>query len=556
MINDLLYKEIIERMKEFQSKLNYKTLGTEVLLLSLMSIEDSMTNLILKELKISIDDVLEIINNSYYLREPKNYTHTLKQVFDKAYQLQKNKDFVYDEAYLYSLLEYKDCVALEILSSFKIQGNQITEELLNALEYLENDEKLLINLTQKAKNKELNKLIGRKNVIELIDNVLSKKQKNNCMLIGPAGVGKSGIVEGLAYYYFRKNKNYTIYQLEIGSLLAGTKYRGDLEEKLMDIMDTIKGENTILFIDEIHNIINNNTSENTIDIGNLLKPYLARSTIKCIGATTTEEYYKTIAKDKALARRFKNIIINEPSTKETINILNGIKNDFEDFYKIKYDNKIINKIVHSSNYFHSLNNPDKAIDIMDECGINTVKNKQNIVSEKILKKVIYNGLGINIKKSIHYIKNSSINDSNKKQIIKYLNLKYDKYICSLTVSKDNKIKVINDFKKIFNLNNESILELDVNDYSSEHTLSSLLGTSPGYVGYEDGGIITKHILRNNISLIIFNNYVQNTNSLINKKIINKILNNGYLLDYQGNKVKFINTVILFQTNKEKRIGLY
>jgi ATP-dependent Clp protease ATP-binding subunit ClpA len=376
------------------------------------------------------------------------------------------------------------------------------------------------------------------------------------MLIGPAGVGKSGIVEGLAYYYFRKNKNYTIYQLEIGSLLAGTKYRGDLEEKLMDIMDTIKGENTILFIDEIHNIINNNTSENTIDIGNLLKPYLARSTIKCIGATTTEEYYKTIAKDKALARRFKNIIINEPNTKETINILNGIKNDFEDFYKIKYDNKIINKIVYSSNYFHSLNNPDKAIDIMDECGINTVKNKQNIVSEKILKKVIYNGLGINIKKSIHYIKNSSINDSNKKQIIKYLNLKYDKYICSLTVSKDNKIKVINDFKKIFNLNNESILELDVNDYSSEHTLSSLLGTSPGYVGYEDGGIITKHILRNNISLIIFNNYVQNTNSLINKKIINKILNNGYLLDYQGNKVKFINTVILFQTNKEKRIGLY
>lgn len=555
MINDLLYKEIIERMKEIQLKLNYKTLGTEVLLLSLMSIEDSMTNLILTELNVTIDDVFDIINNNYYLRKQSIYTYLLKKVFDRAYELQKNKDYVYDEAYLYALLEQKNCAALEILSNFEIEGNQIIDELTNALEYLEKDEKLLINLTQKARNKELNKLIGRKNIIEEIDSILSKKQKNNCMLIGPAGVGKSGIVEGLAYHYLKQKKQYTIYQLDIGSLIAGTKYRGDLEEKIMDVIDIITQKNIILFIDEIHNIMNNNSSENSIDIANLLKPYLARSNIKCIGATTIEEYHKTISKDKALSRRFKNIIIKEPSIKETINILNGIKDEYENFYNIKYDENIINKIVYSSDYFHNLNNPDKSIDIMDECGINTIKVKQKNVNDKILKKVVYSGIGLNIKKAIHYTKNTKLDEETKKNIFKYLNLKHDKLICSLKINKDNKKITVEEFKKIFNLNNENILEIDVNDYSNEHTISTLLGTSPGYVGYDDGGILSKHVMRNNINLIIFNNYIEDINNIFNKKIINKILNNGYIIDFQGNKVNFINTIVLFQVDNKKRIGL-
>lgn len=556
MINDLLYKEIIERMNEFQLKLGYKTAGTEILLLSLMSIEDSMTNLILAELGIKTDDIIQVINESYYLREPSTYTYTLKQVFDNAYELQKNKDFVYDEAYLYSLLEQKNCTALEILSNFEIEGNQISDELLNALQYLEEDDKLLINLTQKAKSKELNKLIGRKNILETIDNVLSKKQKNNCMLIGPAGVGKSGIVEGLAYYYLKYKKNYTIYQLDIGSLVAGTKYRGDLEEKLMDVLENIKGKNNILFIDEIHNIMNNSTSENSVDIGNLLKPYLARSTIKCIGATTIDEYYKTIGKDKALSRRFKTILIKEPSYNETIQILNGIKKDYEKYYNISYSCEVIKKIVSSSRYFHNLNNPDKSIDIMDECGIYTQKKKQANVKVKTIKEVIYNGLGINIKKANHYLKNSDLTENIKKRIFMYLNLLIDLYICLIEINNEKKSYYVNQFKKIFSLNNENILEIDINDYNNEHMLSTLLGTSPGYVGYEDGGLLSKHILRNNISLVIFNNYEENKNNIFNKKIINKIINNGYLIDYQGNKINFNNTIILLNKRKETRIGLY
>ena len=137
MVNDLLYKEIIERMTEYQSKLDYDTMGTEVLLLALMSIEDSMTNLILKELNVTIDDILEVIKESYYLRETKNFSYTLTKVLENAYSLQKEKEFVYDEAYLYSILECENCVALEILSNLKIEGKQISEELMNALSYLE-----------------------------------------------------------------------------------------------------------------------------------------------------------------------------------------------------------------------------------------------------------------------------------------------------------------------------------------------------------------------------------------------------------------------------------
>ncbi len=554
MNNDLIQKEILERMDEYRNKINYNCLGTEVLLLSLMSIEDSMTNLILTELNVKEEDILNIINDSIYIRDELPYTYTLKKVFSKVEEYQKEKNYIYDEAYLYSILDIKNCVALNILSSLQIEGNLISEELRNALSYLEeDDEHLLINLTKKAKNNQLNKLIGRKDILETIDNVLSKKQKNNCMLIGEAGVGKSGIVEGLANYYYKNNKDYIIYQLDIGSLLAGTRYRGDLEEKVINLIDKIEGENIILFIDEIHNIVNNNSNENSVDIGNLLKPYLARSTIKCIGATTIAEYHKTIGKDKALARRFKNIHINETNIIETINILKGIKKDYEEFYKIKYSDEIIKLIVYSSSYFHNLNNPDKSIDILDECGAISKKKKMKEVSVGILKQVIFNGLGVKINKIYKLVNSSKINDFNKKKILDYFNLNTNKYICDIKVTNENKNLILYDLMKIFNLDNESILELDVNDYTNEHNISTLLGTSPGYVGYEDSGILSKQILRHNINIIILNNYIDN-NTMFNKKIINKIKEQGYLIDYQGNKLNFINTILLFNEINEKRIG--
>lgn len=548
MYNDLLHKEVVKKIEKYRNDLSYVTLGTETLLLALLDIEDSLTCLILNELGVYKNDILDIINNSIYIRDGSLYTHALKNIFKRAEELANEKDFVYDEAYLYSLLENENTVAMDILNHFHIEGKNIIEELEHALKVLEEDNAILINLTKKAKNKELNKFIGRTNYIDSVDTVLNKKQKNNCMLIGPAGVGKSGIVEGLAEYYWHEHPYLTIYQLDIGSLIAGTRYRGDLEEKLMDVLESIKGKDNILFIDEIHNILNNSNNENSIDIGNLLKPYLARSLIKCIGATTVDEYHKTIAKDKALARRFKNIYVFEPNYLETKEILMGIKKDFEDFYQVRYSKDIIDKIIQASSYLTSLNNPDKAIDVMDECGIYAKKNGYTIISFGIVKEVIFNSLGLNIKKCLEKVKKTS--SDIKQSLHEYFNFCSSKYIMfKETFDTDY---YINQFQEILNIDNSSVLVIDANDYNSEHLISTLLGASPGYVGYEDGGILSKQILEHNINIIVFKNYSKG--DFLDKKIISKLFSFGLIKDYRGRSLNFKNSIILLEPIKMNKIG--
>ena len=548
MYNDLLHKEVVEKIEKYRNDLSYVTLGTETLLLALLDIEDSLTCLILNELGVYKNDILDIINNSIYIRDGSLYTHALKNIFKRAEELANEKVFVYDEAYLYSLLENENTVAMDILNHFHIEGKNIIEELEHALKVLEEDNAILINLTKKAKNKELNKFIGRTNYIDSVDTVLNKKQKNNCMLIGPAGVGKSGIVEGLAEYYWHEHPYLTIYQLDIGSLIAGTRYRGDLEEKLMDVLESIKGKDNILFIDEIHNILNNSNNENSIDIGNLLKPYLARSLIKCIGATTVDEYHKTIAKDKALARRFKNIYVFEPNYLETKEILMGIKKDFEDFYQVRYSKDIIDKIIQASSYLTSLNNPDKAIDVMDECGIYAKKNGYTIISFGIVKEVIFNSLGLNIKKCLEKVKKTS--SDIKQSLHQYFNFCSSKYIMfKETFDTDY---YINQFQEILNIDNSSVLVIDANDYNSEHLISTLLGASPGYVGYEDGGILSKQILEHNINIIVFRNYSKG--DFLDKKIISKLFSFGLIKDYRGRNLNFKNSIILLESIKMNKIG--
>lgn len=548
MYNDLLHKEVVKKIEKYRNDLSYVTLGTETLLLALLDIEDSLTCLILNKLGVYKNDILDIINNSIYIRDGSLYTHALKNIFKRAEELANEKDFVYDEAYLYSLLENENTVAMDILNHFHIEGKNIIEELEHALKVLEEDNAILINLTKKAKNKELNKFIGRTNYIDSVDTVLNKKQKNNCMLIGPAGVGKSGIVEGLAEYYWHEHPYLTIYQLDIGSLIAGTRYRGDLEEKLMDVLESIKGKDNILFIDEIHNILNNSNNENSIDIGNLLKPYLARSLIKCIGATTVDEYHKTIAKDKALARRFKNIYVFEPNYLETKEILMGIKKDFEDFYQVRYSKDIIDKIIQASSYLTSLNNPDKAIDVMDECGIYAKKNGYTIISFGIVKEVIFNSLGLNIKKCLEKVKKTS--SDIKQSLHQYFNFCSSKYIMfKETFDTDY---YINQFQEILNIDNSSVLVIDANDYNSEHLISTLLGASPGYVGYEDGGILSKQILEHNINIIVFRNYSKG--DFLDKKIISKLFSFGLIKDYRGRSLNFKNSIILLEPIKMNKIG--
>ncbi len=551
MVDDILYNDIIHFMEKTKKEMHCFCLGTEMLLLALISIPDSMTNLILKELRITKENIIDKINHSYFLRKENHYTSCLEEVIHQAQKLESEKEYVYDEAYLYSLLSSDDNAAINILRGFEIEGRIILDELNNALDYLQQESNILINITKMAKEGKNNPFIGRKDYLERMDRILSKKQKNNCMLIGLAGVGKSGLVEGLANLYLTEKPTITIYRLDLGSVLAGTRYRGDLEERLMDVLDDIKNQNCILFIDEIHNILSTGYAENSMDIANILKPYLARSNIKCIGATTIEEYYKYIDKDKALARRFQNIYVTEPKQEECYTILQGIKKDYENFHNVKYTDEVIYYIIKASSYISNRYFPDKAIDLLDECGLYTRRKHKEIVDALDIQELILENKGIN--KNLSLEKLNKVSNNIKNDLYNYLTFNIEKYILWLNCNNDEEIKQYQkEIMDILSLNEEHVLEIDFHDYTDQHQLSTLLGTSPGYVGYDEGGILSNHILKHDISIVIFKNMSKENRLLF--KMIDKIKNTGKIKDYKGNDLIFKNTCLLFLEEKKEKIG--
>ena len=233
-----------------------------------------------------------------------------------------------------------------------------------------------INLVEKAARGKIDPLIGRKNEVQRIIHLLCRRKKNNPLLVGEPGVGKSALVEGLAYRIHKGDvhpvlKNVHIYNLDLGSLVAGTKYRGDFEKRLKDILTEIRfNPNIVLFIDEIHTMVGaGGTYSGTLDVSNLLKPALANGEIKCIGATTYKEFQNVLEKDTALLRRFQRIDINEPTSEETVKILHGLKKNYEEFYNLEYTEEAIKATVKfSERYIHNQFLPDKAIDLLDEAG--------------------------------------------------------------------------------------------------------------------------------------------------------------------------------------------
>ena len=245
--------------------------------------------------------------------------------------------------------------------------------------------KIGVNLNEEVKNINADQVIGRKKEIKNLIEILKRKNKNNVLLIGEAGVGKTAIVEGLADLINKKEvpdflKNTTIYSLNVGSLIAGTKYRGEFEEKLTKIIDELESaEDIIVFIDEVHTIVGAGGAEGAIDASNILKPALARGKLKIIGATTTIEYKNTIEKDKALDRRFQKLFVQEPTLEETIFILNQIKSNYEEYHKVIIPNNIISKTVELTNkYIKGRKNPDKSIDIIDEmCALVSLSKNNN-----------------------------------------------------------------------------------------------------------------------------------------------------------------------------------
>lgn len=492
--------------------------------------------------------------NSVILDEILNHKNEIK-IIDFLEKL------IQDDRTYSSFLLQKHGMSLEKIQDFK-QNSEI-----------ENLNSYASDLTLLAQKGKIDPLIGRKFELERIVQILSRRKKNNPILIGEAGVGKTAIIEGLALAIAEKKvpknlQNAKIFSLDIAGLLSGTKYRGDFEKRIKEVLEGLqKLPNAILFIDEIHTIVGAGaTGESHTDFSNLLKPALSNGALKCIGATTFMEYKNTFDKNKALSRRFAKINVDEPSQEEAFQILQGLKSKYEDFHKIKFSDEILQQAVAwGKKFFSDKYLPDSAIDLIDELGASYVfntKTKKN-ADIKDLEKVLA--------KMTHHHKMFEF-DQNKALMNLSLNLKakifgqdevIDKVVATLKqsftgfknsnnprgvflftgssgVGKTELCKVLAEF---LGLNLE---RFDMSEYAEKHSISKLIGSPAGYVGYEDGGLLSNAVRKNPFSLILFDEIEKAHPDLSNTFL--QIFDNAELTDNSGLKADFKNTIIIMTSN--------
>ena len=433
-----------------------------------------------------------------------------------------------------------------------------------------------VNLNKLVSEGKIDPLIGREPEVERVVQILCRRRKNNPLLVGEAGVGKTAIAEGLAKKIVDKDipsvlENMTIYSLDLGALIAGTKYRGDFEQRLKTVIKQLgEQKDSILFIDEIHTIIGaGSASGGTLDASNILKPALARGNIKCIGATTYQEFRSVFEKDHALTRRFQKIDVEEPTVKNTIEILKGLKTHFESHHNVKFtNNALISAAELSAKFLNDRRLPDKAIDIIDEAGaaqriLPKSKQKKNIGSKEI-EDVIAKIARIPAK-NINKDDRSSLR--NLERDLKAVIFGQDKAIETLS----NAIKMsrsgigpidrpIGSFlfsgptgvgktevarQLAYTLGIE-LIRIDMSEYMERHSVSKLIGAPPGYVGYDQGGILTEQVNKNPYSVLLLDEIEKANPDIFN--ILLQVMDNGTLTDSNGRKTDFRNVTIIMTTN--------
>lgn len=553
--------KIIEDAKSIASNLNSKVVGSEHLLLALYQAKDSICRFLLQEKNISYENLLDALNNITVIHKCEDkeikFTDKFQEIILKTEELIKEVDsnYVFDEHIFYAMLEDASNVGVEILNLLGLNITELMEDIEDIFSFFDDEieDNTYPYLTNLSKKEIVHPFIKRDNYIERINYILDKKQKNNPLLIGTAGVGKTAIIEGLAKI---RTKD-IIFQLDLGATISGTKYRGELEEKILKAMEYVKEQNAILFIDEIHNVVGAGSNDGSLDIANILKPYLSRNDISIIGATTLEEYYKFIDKDKALMRRFQPLFISEPSIKETKEILSGIKLSYESFHNVNIPNNILDLIIDKTNiYVPQRSFPDKAIDVLDEIGARKKYDKyKNLSLETLVDDVIKDTTNINVIDK-DTIKKIDLNYNILKQYYLRFSSRFKEYpnIFTYMVEENfNPRYLIEDLFKIFKFKEEMYLEIDLNNYSDPTMMSNLLGSSKGYVGYDQGGILSEHILKYPISLIYFKNYEKAHNQI--KIVLEKIMNNSFFIDNKGRKINLQNTMFIFDSaNTNKNLG--
>ena len=633
-------RNIIVLAKQEMKKLKHPYVGSEHLLLAILKDENNVSNTLKNynlDYKKLRDEIINIIGVGSRESEWFLYTPLLKRIFETAIiDSKENNSDVTIEHLFNALLEEGEGVAIRILIGMNIDIDSLYKEFTYSKPIKRKKNKKLlvddigIDLTKKALNNELDPVIGREQEIKRVLEILSRRCKNNPILIGEAGVGKTAIVEELSRMISLGNvplslKNKRIVSLDMASLVAGTKYRGEFEERMNKIIKEVEeNDDVILFIDEIHTLVGAGGAEGAIDASNIIKPALARGKLRCIGATTIEEYKKYIEQDKALERRFQKVEIEIPDKEKTKEILLRLKKIYEKYHMVEIKDSVIDTIIElSDKYIYDRYEPDKSIDILDE-----VCAKVSLKESKELKK--YNELKleyklINTKKNESIIKNKfkeaskykeeenklmdEINnielklynkkkkEVTKKDVAEVINIKTKIPVYELLNESKTSIKKIEqklknkiigqekvveeliknikkiklgfkdknkcysfmfmgssgvgktELSKIFGeclVGKNNIIKLDMSEYYEAHSVSKIIGSPPGYVGYNDSKNILEEIRNKPYSVLILDEIEKAHPSIIN--LFYQILDEGKIKDSTGKIVRFDNVTIIMTSN--------
>ncbi|BCZ45299.1 ATP-dependent Clp protease ATP-binding subunit ClpA [Clostridium gelidum] len=441
--------------------------------------------------------------------------------------------------------------------------------------------KFTTNLIEKAREENSDPLIGRKDILDRSIQILCRRIKNNPIHVGESGVGKTAITLGLARLISEnkvpeKLKESSIFSLDIGAVIAGTKYRGDFEERIKRILDLIgKKHKPIVYIDEIHSIVGaGSLNGGALDASNLLKPYLTEGKIRFIGATTFDEYKKFFEKDKALSRRFQTIDVKEPSIKEAIEILNGLKNNYEEYHNVSYtDEAISDAVILSDKYINDKFLPDKAVDIIDEAGAYARMNNEDleekiIIDRKIIEEIISKVCSIPKQtvesseiSSLKYLEaslkeNIFSQDKAIEEVVRCIKMSRsglnedDKPVASMLFvgpTGVGKTEIARCLSKKLGI---ELIRFDMSEYAEKHAASKLIGSPPGYVGYEEGGLLTDAIRKTPHCVLLLDEIEKAHEDILN--VLLQVMDYATLTDNKGRKADFRNAIIIMTSNAGAR----
>jgi len=485
------------------------------------------------------------------------------------------------ESHAVYLLKLNDISRLDVMEHISNNVPEVHEE--SEIPQAENQntsgsnlKKFTVNLCQKAADGKIDPLLGREDEVLRTIQILSRRRKNNPLFVGQAGVGKTAIAEGIAKKIVDGDvpeilESAKIFSLDIGVLIAGTKYRGDFEKRLNAVLDDLKKvENGILFIDEIHTLIGaGSVSGGSLDASNLLKPALADGSLKCIGSTTYDEYRKVFEKDHALTRRFQKIDIEEPSVDDAIKILNGLKKHYQDHHSVKYSKAaLVSAVELSHRYMSDRRLPDKAIDVIDEVGalqrIQPKSKRKTNINVSDIEDIVAKLARIPSKQVTNDDK-SMLKDLEKRlklgvfgqnQAIESLSTaiklsrsglnQKDQPLGSFLFAGPTGVGKTEISKQLATVLGVKLLRFDMSEYMERHSVSKLIGSPPGYVGYDEGGQLTEQVNANPYAVLLLDEIEKAHPDIFN--ILLQVMDNGKLTDANGREVDFRNVILIMTSN--------